>query len=64
MLMLVTLVANAKILAVKAGTLFKLCAWLIGLPALFVPDTSALVLLKLMFCKLTFLGQSTSLRNL
>jgi len=63
-------VAAAKILAVKVGTFIHMATlpclptWLIDLQALFVPVSSALVLLKLIICELIFLEQSTSLRYL
>jgi hypothetical protein len=47
--MLVLLVAAAKILAFKVGISIYQPTCLVSLPALFVPTTSALVLLKWIF---------------
>jgi hypothetical protein len=63
------LVAAAKILAAKSGTLFKpvhpaLSAHLVGLPALFVLVAHNLVLFNWMFYKLVCLEQTTSIRCL
>ncbi len=60
LVMLVLFVAAAKILAVKAGaSVDQAC-----LPACLVPSASTLVLLKWIFCELTWLKQSFSLRYL
>jgi hypothetical protein len=58
--MLVLFMAVAKILAVKAGTSVDQAR----LPALLVPACLTLVSLKWIFCKLTWLKQSFSLRYL
>jgi hypothetical protein len=62
--MLILLVAAAEILAVEAGTSIHPAHLPVSPPAMIMPTTSALVLLKWIFFELIRLEQSTSLRYL